>query len=500
MSWREKLEALRSRIFGDRSSPAEQSSDAGTSHSADSKAGPLQRASAPSAVKRVAPRIIAINLGIDFGTSFTKVCYRDVGTEESGVVAIGQGLKKALLPSLVTVSRSGHLALSETGACPAASVAINYLKMRLAGTPIGDAFPEVAGVNLNEPDSIKALATWFLASVIARSQVWIRLNETSRLKNRTPVWSANIGVPVEHYDSEALATFEEVLGIAWLWVKDNRIPVTLFDALQEYHTTLGRLVDEVTDFHAIPEIAAAVQSFVMSREAVPGIYVYFDIGGGTVDGVAFNYLNYGGERRINFYSGRVEPLGVSAIGAAINANNGYELDATILESLLKKCSADIHDDYAYRVRRLVAGVIMTAKKKDGRNWQVDAIQNSDYERKFIGQLSPHRMRPLIVFLGGGGSKSAWYSSTISSTYEEFQHDRAGIPPYKIVNVPSPKDFTMRESDGGGFTRFAISYGLSIPFGEGPEIRLPSQFAEPEKPKQWLPPGVINYADSKDVYE
>ena len=126
-----------------------------------------------------------------------------------------------------------------------------------------------------------------------------------------------------------------------------------------------RLEEEVTDFHAIPEIAAAVQSFVMSREAVPGIYVYFDIGGGTVDGVAFNYLNYGGERRINFYSGKVEPLGVSAIGSAINANNGDELDATILESLLRRCSADIYDDYAYRVRRLVAGVVMTAKMKDG---------------------------------------------------------------------------------------------------------------------------------------
>jgi hypothetical protein len=228
--------------------------------------------------------------------------------------------------------------------------------------------------------------------------------------------------------------------------------------LEEYRITLERIEGEITDFHAIPEIAAAVQSFVMSREAVPGIYVYFDIGGGTIDGVAFNYLNYGGERRINFYSGKVEPLGVSAIGAAINGNNGEELNAITLETLLNKIPRDIHDHYVYRVRRLVAGVIMTAKKKDGRNWQVDAIQNSDYERKFIGQLSPQRMRPLIVFVGGGGSRSAWYCSTISSTYKEFRHDSAGIPPYKMVNVPSPKDFKMRESDEGDFTRFAISSG------------------------------------------
>jgi hypothetical protein len=452
------MEALRTRIFGDRPSPAERTSDARASHSVDGKAGQQQLAYARSAAISVAPRIVAINLGIDFGTSFTKVCYRDVGTEESGVVAIGQGLRKALLPTLVTVSQSGHLSLSEAGTCPAASVAVNYLKMRLAGTVIGDRFPEVAGIDLNQPDSIKALAAWFLASVIVRNQDWIRLNEKSRLKNRTPVWSANVGVPVEHYDSKALAIFEEVLRVAWLWAKDDRIPVALRAALEEYRITLERIEGEITDFHAIPEIAAAVQSFVMSREAVPGIYVYFDIGGGTIDGVAFNYLNYGGERRINFYSGKVEPLGVSAIGAAINGNNGEELNAITLETLLNKIPRDIHDHYVYRVRRLVAGVIMTAKKKDGRNWQVDAIQNSDYERKFIGQLSPQRMRPLIVFVGGGGSRSAWYCSTISSTYKEFRHDSAGIPPYKMVNVPSPKDFKMRESDEGDFTRFAISSG------------------------------------------
>jgi len=57
---------------------------------------------------------------------------------------------------------------------------------------------------------------------------------------------------------------------------------------------------EKIDCHAIPEIAAAVQSFISSRDAQPGVYVYFDIGGGTVDGVAFNYVNRDGEKTLNF--------------------------------------------------------------------------------------------------------------------------------------------------------------------------------------------------------
>jgi len=72
-----------------------------------------------------------------------------------------------------------------------------------------------------------------------------------------------------------------------------------------------------------------------------------------------------------------------------------------------------------------------------------------------------------------------------------------VPRYKMLKVQRPKDLTLKNSDD--FTRFAISYGLSVPFGEG-DFRLPSQFAEAEKPRDWMPLDVISYADTKDVYD
>lgn len=455
----------------------------------------------PAKVEKPAPpralRPVAINLGIDFGTSFTKVCYRDVGTEESGVVSAGAA--EALVPSVVVISQTGRLYLGDAARSVRSPVHIPYLKMRLAGVPIGDLLPEVKGVDPNAPESVKALSSWFLASVIARSQSWIAGNQADRLKGRSAVWSANVGVPVEHYDSVVLKTFQEVLGVAWLWVRGGAIPATLREALAAYDSTLPRLDAEVSDFHAVPEIAAAVQSFVMSREALEGIYVYFDIGGGTVDGVAFNYINRKGERRINFYSGKVASLGLAAIAAAIGGADG-PIDATSFERLMTSCSPEKGSDATLKVRRLVAEVIMTAKFKDGRDWQVDAIQNRDYERKFIGQLAPSRMKPLIVFLGGGGSRSSWYTESISSTYKAFQHDRAGIPPYKLLQVPIPKDFSMEGAVSSDFNRFAIGYGLSFPFGEGPEIGLPSEFSIAEKPEPRKLRGVVDYADSKDAFD
>ena len=106
------------------------------------------------------------------------------------------------------------------------------------------------------------------------------------------------------------------------------------------------------------------------------------------------------------------------------------------------------------------------------------------------------MRPLIVFVGGGGAHSDWYTDTIDSTHSRFGHLNAGIPPYRLTEVPKPADLSMGQMKEREFRRFAISYGLSIPFGEGPEVRLPSQFSDAERPRVWEPPGVVDYATAR----
>lgn len=481
--YRERLRRIRDRISG-RHAFAPNGGEVSASSSKGARSKPT--------------REVHINFGIDFGTSFTKVCFRDVGAQETGIVAAGKGSKGALVPSVVLIGEDGQVFMGDDAGRLTSPITVTYLKMRLAGTPIGDILPVCHGLDLNETKCVRALSAWFLASVISRSQDWIRTHQSDRLKNRNPVWSANVGVPVEHYDSDALEIFEEVLGVAWRWIEAPSIPATVQEAVSEYELAAASLASGTRDFHAIPEIAAAVQSFVMSREAVPGVYVYFDIGGGTVDGVAFRYLNFTGERRINFYSGKVAPIGVSAIGASLAGDGAVNIDVTKLESLLKNCVSSTESNLVTDIRRLVAAVIMTAKQKDPSNWQLDTLQSAEYERKYIGPLSPSRMRPLIVFIGGGGSKSRWYRTAIESTYKAFQHDRAGIPPYETVEVPLPPDLTMSDANDE-FIRFAISYGLSIPLGEGPEIGLPSQFDVAEPPKRWSPPGMVDYADSKDVY-
>ena len=453
---------------------------------------------APARPAKTAPPV-AINLGIDFGTSFTKVCFRDVGTEQSGIAIIGRGVaNNALVPTLLAVDADGKLHVADEASEDLKAIYVPYLKMRLAGEAIGSSLPTVAGLDLNEEQCIRALAAWFLATIIVRSQRWIEGAEEDRLRNRSVVWSANVGVPVEHYDSNALAVFEEVLGVSWSWVRQDAVPATIDAAVESYAAEVGRPDRSIADFHAIPEISAAVQSFITSREATPGIYVYFDIGGGTVDGVAFNYVNDNGERSLNFYSGRVAPLGMAALRpAAEEAASDIEAAANFDAAIAVTANVE---DLADKVRRLVGYVVFTAKKKDPRDWRWDSIQNETRHRRFIGQRDPSTMKPLIVFVGGGGAHSSWYAATITSTYIRFGHQHNNIPPYRLAEVPKPADLSMAELNEREFRRFAISYGLSIPFGEGPEVRLPSQFSDAERPRPRELLGVVDYANSKDVYD
>ena len=230
---------------------------------------------------------MVINLGIDFGTRFTKVCFRDVGPEETEVVTFGgDTIETSMIPSVVEIGANGRLSLSTDAESDAAAL-VRYLKMRLAGDQISDDPPTWHGEDLRHGNGIEALASWFFAKVILEAKAWIRECRGERLKGRPVQWSANVGVPVEYYDSPAIETFERALSVGWSWAEADTAPPDFQSARGRYQQDCLKFREGRSDCHALPEIAAAVQSFVMSRDAQPGIYIYFDIGGGTMDGVAF---------------------------------------------------------------------------------------------------------------------------------------------------------------------------------------------------------------------
>jgi hypothetical protein len=459
-------------------------------------------------ILQTTPAPLALNLGIDFGTSFTKVAFRDVGREETGIVTFdATSADEAMLTSVVNVSRTGDLSMGTPVGRDSASIKIRYLKMRLADVALpehaktmSDRIPELLDIDFNTKEGICALSSFFLATVIVRAQQWVLQHEAARAKGRTIQWSANIGVPVEYYDSPAISVFREVLAVAWAWAMANEIPARIDTLILRYHETHKSTNLEPSDCHAVAEIAAAVQSFVTSREARPGIYVYFDIGGGTLDGVAFRFVNRQGERQINFYSGKVAPLGVAAVKSRFLEPHADVGDALLINTELTSIQRKLLQPVQTDIQRLVSNIVLTAKKKDGGDWKSDAIKNTPRLLKQIGQIKPENISPLPVFIGGGGAGSSWYQSVILSTHRDFHLWNAGIPPYMLAEVAIPSDVSMNGLKASGFGRFAVAYGLSVPYGEGPNIGLPSEFSEVKRRPARQSTHVVDYFNSKDVFD
>ena len=143
---------------------------------------------------------ISLNLGIDFGTKYTKICVRDTELDDSWVVIPGQAnslLDSALILSQVGIRNDGVLIAGLTEAewlkeSPSCIKFIDFIKMRLACidnkkesaiwySPI---LPDFKGVKLSSPNAIENICAFFLYRVIQRSKDWIYQNEIDRLTNR----------------------------------------------------------------------------------------------------------------------------------------------------------------------------------------------------------------------------------------------------------------------------------------------------------------------------
>jgi hypothetical protein len=219
-----------------------------------------------------------------------------------------------------------------------------------------------------------------------------------------------------------------------------------------------------------------------------------------VDGVAFNYVNRDGEKTLNFYSGKVESLGTAVIANDCDRDTHDLFEKALVTNELGVDDVEQLKEWRKKLQHLVAYVVMIAKRKDGRDWLRDKFQDTTRRRKILMPLDDSKMVPLIVFVGGGGAGSTWYQQSIRSTHKEFSHRNVGIPPYQLTEVPKPSDLDMGAIQPSAFRRFAIAYGLSVPHGEGPEIRLPSQIADLETPIQRRRmKNIVEYEDIKDAY-
>ncbi len=523
-SWKDKILNLR-RLFSGREKAPAHKTEVISKKSKITEAPPRKKAPARKAevlskkpkAARAPPMVpsdlppLEINLGIDFGTRFSKVCYRNVARQESCLVNLSNTKDdwlKSLVPSEIFLNENEQLILIDHDEKIDPEVQgwqrLDYLKMLLAGINIrSDTDPSITKI-INEDYNLESLCAWYLSQLIIKTKKWIRKAEKKKLEGRRVRWTANIGVPVEFFDSEKIDVFKKVASMAWQWSEEDLSDFCLPDLRRKYIQEVNALEPDLVDCSVIPEIAAAVQAFISSREARQGTYVYFDIGAGTLDSVSFRYHRHEGVPNIDFYFGKVQPLGVNAISGKISklATDESDIDPKSIESMImNKIYREINhlpiSEMKDQIQTQVVHTLDSIRQNDPRAWEEARFISSGFIPTFILNTAEATR---YVFIGGGGMQSDFYKRAIADTYTDRKLYTISIPAFSLIQVPAPSTLIFNGIPKDEFHRFAVAYGLSFPRGEGPEIRLPSRTGTvvPTPVNRRIKP--VDYRDTKDIYD
>lgn len=395
-----------------------------------------------------------INLGIDFGTSFTKVIYRIVGPDISGIIPFATdapNCDEPMVPSLLWIDRDFRL-YTAFEKRPIDASEIRYFKMHLAGMGIGRSFQP--DFNLETP-VYRLLCAFYLFRILKASKgLALRIEH---LDSTNITWSGNIGIPIGYIESESRPRFEEVVQVAAMLSERSMISdtPTLDELDAAYRYCVSNPDPSAANFMVMSELEAEITSLIDDASTKDGMYVLFDIGGGTVDGAAFSFKREAGEPRVNILTALVAPLGfdataeeiansVSSNDVAIALRNG-ETNLRLNTERVKK-SMHMH----------VSSVIVLARKKTNYSW-IESMQE------------------LPVFLCGGGRHSTWHRTAIDETYGCNQHANVGIPRYSCMEMSLPNGPSAKYSGAKDHGRFLVAHGLSIPAGtHPPAVGFPRQ--------------------------
>jgi hypothetical protein len=451
-------------------------------NSLDEALAKAERTKAESAERKTA---IFLIVGLDFGTAYTKCMVRDFNYRRATPLAFEiDGDETFFIPSELTWS-GGHLSHPLDGTTDGGQT-LSYLKMALAAAATGersdwlDAVMRPIGVTESQEQlgHIRALVIFYLVGVLRVVHALIGEKWKDFGKQKDDAVFYNMAVPVAHArDASMQAAFRECLNTAVaLLQRKAPLPAELptLVALVEQHLTTDLPICDL-----MPEVTANVQSYVRSRGGRQGLYLFADVGAGTVDFSIFIYFTANGDLALTYPHAAVELLGSSQLEMrtfqrsqvaltrrlrllkeGVSRNGDWKMNLT---TELNATRAEIRTELTAATECAVS----LAKRKL-RIWQFQTMQ---------------------ILFGGGGCSPEPYEEGIKAAFTPRWGLTAVSQP-----LPVPNDVDWPTGQGANlFRRFSVAYGLSFLPIDQPIQRFPDEIQEfgpevnhPRQPRREAP--------------
>jgi hypothetical protein len=400
-------------------------------------------------------------MGIDFGTSCTKVVISDRNLKQAFAVPFMDelGILSYLLP---TSLQENQFVYSLDGA----GESWNDLKLSLMA---------------NQQDSvIISRVVAYLALVIRYSRAWFFNNYSNQYSNSDLLWSIAIGQPADHALSfESKELFSHIGNLAWILSLSSE-SFTAQNILNRWELfKLKEIKVEDFDCLIIPELAAQIHGFVNSDNfdpKKPNIFLMIDIGAGTLDLSIFSVrILDSGFKKFNLFMNSVQPhgvanfhrhrvnwwqqelrqneLGVVAVQQLQSIKMPTEFQGFYPDSFLEYVSQVDVDflngalnpdlEFDKTIERQVNGCLLKSIKPDSFAGRILA------EKDFNG---------MEYFLCGGGSRHSQFKGIHKLLQQPQGWNWLKLKP-RVLTVPS--SIILEGVQNEDYDRLSVAYGLSL---------------------------------------
>lgn len=434
-----------------------------------------------------------IQIGLDFGTSFSKCIVRDVMADKAQVyVPPGSGGRKLpfLIPSVLSFA-DGTLRFIDDPAVQYIDRGLYHLKQALAlvalrqwDHPLLSVY-RVYGESSDEKklaEFIESCAVYYLAGVIGEVRRGIRLKFKDFGAHHDDYMALNLAVPIKDAQQPEIADlYLRVLSEAWS-LSDELAghPSVRLNDLQELRKKES--LENISDTCFVyPEVSASVQGFVRSRVSSDGVYLFSDVGAETVDQSVFILSRIRGTEHLTYLHGSVLHLGSGHIEQLASEYSGRN-DAQALESWRQRKEAG--DTYPELVR---ARQWIEKELSQCSTATLACSKKKLYRKDQLGEVR-------LIFGGGGHTKNP-YETAVLEPFSGSLFRQAFKP--EIIGLPFPKDLEISNAPALWMKRLYVAYGLSYEKSMLAGFTYPKDVSAPEPQDIWVRFKKTQEAPSKD---
>lgn len=422
---------------------------------------------------------VNIQVGLDFGTSATKIMYSQLGRRGTKIVKFGHTLSNYpsfCVPSVAAINDKGRLILGVEAAKYLQNKVwddgFQRFKVIVAGNHDHNFRDPVSDEQFHHYRQTHGLDGTFTAEKLTALYLAHVMKETRNIISNYPEYrdvdidmAFNICMPIDHIQNSTVKDeFEKIFlfaeKIEELWSSQGNA----LDIIGTSYDLENKTRKQESRVYSVPEAVASFASYLVSLRRQEGLHALIDMGAGTTDISICNLQNPYDQSMSYWYAARNIPYGTIGI------------ERLIADQLRMQKSACTSQDIFNCLRNVShnPGEIQQKIHEELKQFKQSREYYQTWGSAFHYHLkgTSHWERVEIFLIGGGANLSAAKDVFSEPWIKLTEGDYGRLVRYAVSPLPTPDDFDDAGT-GAPFGRMAVAYGLTKPIPVLQEYKLPN---------------------------